>query len=145
MIRVIVVDDSEIVRGVLRAMAAEIGGIELCGEFVSPAPAIASLRTDPADVVVLDIQLINGSGMEVMRAVSESQPGVKVIVFSNFADAVFRERYLGAGAYAFYDKKDDLRALRATLRQLAAASGEKRNAERQLNAVDPPGDARNGG
>lgn len=121
--RVIVVEDSDIMRDLLRTVLAEIDGAELVGEFESPEPAIASIRAERPDVVVLDVQLINGNGMEVMGAVRAHYPTAKVVVFTNFADAVFRKQYMEAGAYAFYDKNMDIRAFRRTLSDLASFRG----------------------
>ncbi|WP_288130835.1 response regulator transcription factor [Accumulibacter sp.] len=117
---ILTVDDSAVVRGMLREMLAKIEGAEVVGEFESPAPAIESIRNHPPDVVLLDIQLVNGSGLEVLRAVSTEHPDVKVMVFTNFAEPVYRRRCLEAGAYAFYDKKSDLHALRQALQGLAS-------------------------
>jgi len=119
---ILIVDDSAVVRSMLREMLAQVEGAEVVGEFASPAPAIASIRRAPPDVVLLDIQLTDGSGLEVLREVRTQHPGVKVMVFTNFAEEVYRKRCLQAGAYAFYDKKNDLHALRQTLRGLAPAA-----------------------
>lgn len=119
MVPILIVDDSVVVRAMLREMLARIDGAELVGEFDTPASAIASIRSNPPDIVLLDIQLNKGSGLEVLRAVSAEQPRVKVLVFTNFAEDVYRRRCLEAGAYAFYDKKSDLPVLRQTLSGLA--------------------------
>lgn len=118
---VLIVEDSAAVRNALRQMLSNMEGVEVVGEFESPAPAIESIRANPPDVVLLDIALTNGSGLEVLRAVTKDHPRVKVIVFSNFAESVYRKRCLDAGAYAFYDKKCDLHTLRQTLQDLASA------------------------
>lgn len=118
---ILIVDDSAVVRSLLREMLAKVEGADVVGEFESPAPAIESIRTNPPDVVLLDIQLANGSGLEVLRAVNREYPSVKVMVFTNFAEPVYRKRCLEAGAYAFYDKKSDLNALRQALHNLGSA------------------------
>lgn len=122
MTQVLIVEDSAVVRRLLREIFASIDGAMVAGEFDSPGPAIESIRTNPPQVVVLDIQLVGGSGLEVLHAVSKERPQVKVIVFTNFAEPVYRKRCLDAGAYAFYDKKSDMRALRRTLQDLVAES-----------------------
>ena len=117
---IVIIDDSAVVRVMLREMLAKVEGAEVVGEFESPAPAIESIRNNPPDVILLDMQLVNGSGLEVLRAVSAEHPNVKVMLFTNFAEGVYRKRCLEAGAYAFYDKKSDLNALRQTLHGLAS-------------------------
>ena len=122
---VLIVEDSAAVRNALRQMLSNMEGVEVVGEFESPAPAIESIRANPPDVVLLDIALTNGSGLEVLRAVTKDHPRVKVIVFSNFAESVYRKRCLDAGAYAFYDKKCDLKTLRQTLQDLASTEPKR--------------------
>lgn len=116
----------------LREMLANVEGADVVGEFASPGPAIASIRSNPPDVVVLDIQLVNGSGLEVLRAVGANHPDTKVLVFTNYAEDVYRRRCLEAGAHAFYDKKSDLQALRQCLCCLAPA-GRASGTRRQVN------------
>lgn len=131
---ILIVDDSAVVRHMLREMLANVEGAEVFGEFASPAPAIESIRTNPPDVVLLDIQLIDGSGLEVLRAVSSHHTSVKVIVFTNYAEDVYRKRCLEAGAYAFFDKKCDLYALRQTLHDLASAGRASKNRQETIRA-----------
>jgi len=125
--QILIVEDSAVVRSALREMVASVEGAVVAGEFESPTPAINSIRTNPPQVVVLDIQLVNGSGLEVLHTVSKEHPQVKVIVFTNFAEPVFRKRCQDAGAYAFYDKKSDLQALRHTLQDLVSESPRARS------------------
>ena len=95
---IVILDDRAVVRVMLREMLAQVEGAEVVGEFESPAPAIESIRNNPPDVILLDMQLVNGSGLEVLRAVSAEHPNVKVMVFTNFAEDVYRKRCLEAGA-----------------------------------------------
>lgn len=119
---ILLIEDSAVVRNALREMVSSIEGAVVAGEFDSPGPAIENIRTNPPGVVVLDIQLVNGSGLDVLHTVSKEHPEVKVIVFTNFAEPVYRKRCLDAGAYAFYDKKSDIHALRRTLQDLVSES-----------------------
>ncbi|MBK7675085.1 MAG: response regulator [Candidatus Accumulibacter sp.] len=68
------------------------------GEFASPAPAIASIRRRPPDLVVVDIQLLDDSGLDVLRALGPDHPATQVLVFTNHAEDVCRRRCLEAGA-----------------------------------------------
>lgn len=103
----------------LREMLAEVAGAEVVGEFASAAPAIERLRGNPPDIVLLDIQLVDGSGLDVLREVRANHQRTKVLMFTNHAEEVYRKRCLRAGAHGFYDKKSDLQALRQDLHRLA--------------------------
>ncbi|MEN3295802.1 MAG: hypothetical protein V7642_5055 [Burkholderiales bacterium] len=119
MTTVMVVEDSDIVREVMRLFLADIAGLYVIGEFCCAPTAIEGIRHDPPDVLLLDIQLHAGNGMDVLKMVSVEHPATKVIVVTNYADAVYRRHYTDAGAYGFYDKCRELNALRCGLEKLA--------------------------
>jgi len=119
MLRVIVVEGSPCVRAVWRMMFAEIEALSIAGEFSSASAAIDAIRHEAPDLVLLDIRLVEGSGMDVMRVVTTGYPLTKVIVVSNFVDPIFRRYYTQAGAYAFFDKSHDLAAVRRMVVSLA--------------------------
>ena len=65
-IKVLIVEDSRIVRKVLNDMLRNVGQMSLLNECDSATGAIAALRRDPPDVILLDIQLSEGSGLEIL-------------------------------------------------------------------------------
>jgi two-component system OmpR family response regulator len=119
MTNVMMVEDSPIVRGVLRGMLETIPQLSLSGGFSGAPAAIDAIRNAPPDVILLDIQLKVGNGMDVLKVVSAEYPAIKVIVVTNFSDAVYRKHYSSAGAFAFFDKCHELRALSGCLEKLA--------------------------
>jgi DNA-binding NarL/FixJ family response regulator len=116
--KMMLVEDSDIIRAVLRDLVAQVAGARLSGEFSGAPSAIAGLRSDPPDVVLLDIELEVGKGMDVLSVASAEYPATKVIVVTNYADAIYRTHYSNAGAYRFYDKSHELGALRGCLERL---------------------------
>jgi DNA-binding NtrC family response regulator len=87
-LRILVVEDSDTVRAVWHEMFARIGGLCAAGDFRSAATAMAAILRDPPDIILLDIQLQEGSGMEVLQLVAEKYPSTKVIVVTNYADPI---------------------------------------------------------
>ncbi|UUZ63337.1 response regulator [Polaromonas sp. P1-6] len=67
--RLFIVEDSDVVRALWRTVVARITGLSLAGEFNRASTAIAAIRREPPHVVLLDINLNDGNGMEVMRVV----------------------------------------------------------------------------
>jgi DNA-binding NarL/FixJ family response regulator len=122
MLKVILVEDSVVMRNVFRTLLAGVSGLSLAGEFCSASAAIAGVRRDPPDILLLDIQLRSGNGMDVLRIVAAEYSETKVIVVTNFADPVYRRHYSNAGAHGFYDKSRELNALRFWLENLVAES-----------------------
>jgi DNA-binding NarL/FixJ family response regulator len=79
----------------------------IVGQAETPQGSIDGILAAHPDVVVLDVQLEGGSGLEVLRAVRQVQPDIAFVVFSNNAGPAYRRRFLGAGAERFLDKSSE--------------------------------------
>lgn len=93
----------------------------MTAEFCCAPSAVAGIRREPPDILLLDIELETGTGMDVLKAVSTEFPATKVIMLTNCTEAIYHAHFINAGAYAFYDKSRELAALRSTLERLASA------------------------
>jgi DNA-binding NarL/FixJ family response regulator len=118
-LRLFVVEDSNVVRALWRTVSPRIAGLSLAGAFHRASTAIAAIRREPPDVVLLDVNLSDGNGMEVLRVVAAEYPLTKVIVASNCTDPTHWKYFTKAGAYASYDKIHELAAMRRMLERLA--------------------------
>ena len=114
------VEDSLAVRNRLREILAEIRRFRIIGEFDAAREAMAAIGPEVPDVLLLDIKLRVGNGIEVLRHVRQHAPSAKVIVFSQHDDAGYREQFEQAGANFFFNKTRETGKLVATLTQLAA-------------------------
>lgn len=117
--KVMVIEDSDIVRIVFHNLLAQVRGASVSGEFDTAAGAIRALDSDAPDAILLDIQLRSGNGMDVLKVVTAHHPKIKVLVVTNFTDDLYRRRYLDAGAWGFFDKSRDLALLRNSLQSLS--------------------------
>jgi DNA-binding NarL/FixJ family response regulator len=115
------VEDSLAVRKRLREILEDIPQFRIVGEYDAAQEAIAAIGTEPPDVVLLDIKLRVGNGIEVLRHIRQHAPGPKVIVFSQHDDAGYREQFEQAGAQFFFNKTHETGQLVATLTRLAVA------------------------
>ena len=79
----------------------------IVGEAGTPRGAIDAILAARPEVVVLDVQLDGGSGLEVLRAVRKASPEIAFVIFSNNSDAAYRKRYLAEGALRFLDKTSE--------------------------------------
>lgn len=102
-IKVFLADASNLVRGRVAVMLAA-AGMTIVGEAQTPQSSIVGILDSRPDVVVLDVHLAGGSGLEVLRSVREAAPQVGFVVFSNDAGPAYRKRYLAEGAQRFLDK-----------------------------------------
>jgi two-component system response regulator DesR len=108
--RVFLADDS----GLIRSRVADLLGshaMEVVGQAATPQGCIEGILASHPEVVVLDVQLEGGTGLQVLRAVRESAPEIAFVVFSNNAAPAYRKRYLGEGAVSFLDKSQDFERL----------------------------------
>ena len=118
---VFIADDSAPVAEMLTELLAQSGCIEVVGTGATEGAAIESIRAMRPDVVVLDLQLQDGSGTNVIRAV-RAQPDLartRLLVTSNHDSPQLRAGCLELGANGYYDKVKELTALTARLAELA--------------------------
>jgi two-component system response regulator DevR len=105
--RVFIVDDLPSMRERLRELIDGIDGIEVVGEAGTPAEAIAGIRRTHPDYVLLDYQLVGGTGLDVLRDVHAGAPEITFIVLTNHATTQHRRACLDAGARFFFDKSTE--------------------------------------
>ncbi|MBG0830124.1 response regulator transcription factor [Planomonospora sp. ID67723] len=101
MIRVVLVDDHEVVRRGVAALLDSEDDIEVVGEAGTAESAVARITALRPDVAVLDVRLPDGSGVEVCRQVRSAVPGLACLMLTSFADddALFDAVMAGASGY----------------------------------------------
>ena len=100
-IRVMLVDDHEVVREGLRTLLARRPNVTVVGEAGSVAEAVdAAAKTKP-DVVIMDVRLPDGSGVEACRLIRDHRVETRVIMLTSYADdeALFASIVAGASGY----------------------------------------------
>ncbi len=119
MIKVLIVDDHDIVREGVKQIVAETNDIQVGGEARTGSEAIAEARRTKFDVVVLDLNLPDRAGLEVLAQLRALAPHIPVLVFTMHQQPSYATRVLKAGA-AGYVSKDSARAhLVAAIRKVA--------------------------
>ena len=123
-LRVVIVEDSPIIRARLTESLTEIRNLTIIGQAETEAEAMSILRDGAWDAVILDLQLKSGTGLGVLKKLREvGRPAhAKVIVFTNYAFPQYRDRSLSFGADYFFDKSREFGRVRDVLIDLA--SGE---------------------
>jgi DNA-binding NarL/FixJ family response regulator len=125
-VNVFVVEDAPEVRKRLVAMLRAVAGVSVVGEAGSVRAAVDGVLAAAVDVVLLDLQLADGSGLDVLAALRPHRPDLYVIVLSNFAGhPQYRDASLAAGADVVLDKTGEFGRVREILRRRlhAAPSG----------------------
>ena len=104
-LRVFLVEDNPMIRERLVESLTATGGIDVVGHADTEWQAVEALADGSWDAVLLDLQLKQGTGLGVLRAIGPSRPlGAKILVLTTFAVPQYRDRSLALGADAFFDK-----------------------------------------
>ena len=115
-LRVMIVDDHEVVRNGVKALLEEAGGMSVAGEASTVKEAVERAEWARPDVVVMDVRLADGSGIEATREIRARLPKTQVLMLTTFADdeALFASIMAGAAGYVLKQIKggDLIRAIR---------------------------------
>jgi DNA-binding NarL/FixJ family response regulator len=119
-IRILLVDDHEVVRVGLNKVLEAGPEMVVAGEAATAGEAVTRALADRPDVVLMDIRLPDGDGIQACRDILETCPGVRVLFLTAFADD---ETMLGAvlaGAHGFCVKQMDVESLVQSIKRVAA-------------------------
>jgi DNA-binding NtrC family response regulator len=122
--RVLVVDDERLIRWSLE-QTLEKGGYEVA-TAEHGAAALASVREEPPDLVLLDLKLPDVDGIQVLRQIKAQQPTVQVVIMTAYADVGTAVEAMRLGAYDYLPKPIDFDALAVSLRNALEASRLRR-------------------
>ncbi|MGH2496273.1 MAG: response regulator [Ktedonobacteraceae bacterium] len=122
MIRLLIIDDHEMVREGLKAMLSAEPDFDIVGDAANAEQAFTLIERLRPDIILLDIRLPGTSGIEVCRTVTERYPETSVIILTTFTDESLVEQCIKAGARGFIVKDIERFDLKRSIR--AVARGE---------------------
>lgn len=120
MLRLAIVDDHGIVRAGFREMLAEEVEISVAFEASSGEEALRLLRANECDVLLLDLSLPGQSGVDVLRAVRQRHPGIRVLMLSGFPEERYALAMIRQGADGYLSKECEKEELMRAIRTVAA-------------------------
>ena len=118
-LKVLLVDDSTELRERLVEMLSQVPGLDVMGQVDSVTDARSALRTLNPDLVILDLQMRDGTGIDVLRELRSTHPQTKVIIFTNHPEEQYRRRCTDLGVTQFLSKSTDSTLLIEFVEQLA--------------------------
>lgn len=122
MIRLLIIDDHEMVREGLKAMLSAEPDFDIVGDAANAEQAFALIERLRPDIILLDVRLPGTSGIEVCRTVTDRYPETSVIILTTFTDESLVEQCIKAGARGFIVKDIERFDLKRSIR--AVARGE---------------------
>lgn len=108
MIKVLVVDDHDLIRAGLSRMLMDDDGIDVMGEASSGEHAVESVRQTPPDVVLMDLKMPGIGGLEATRRIRRVSEETKVVVVSACTDDPYPARVMESGASAYVSKNSHI-------------------------------------
>jgi DNA-binding NarL/FixJ family response regulator len=119
-LRVLLVEDSKVLTERLIEAIKQIADVELVGTADSEAAAVAAVKQDPVDVIILDLHLKQGTGFGVMRALAATKFKPRIIVLTNYDLPEYKNAAIALGASHFLDKARDYGRLPEVLHEICA-------------------------
>ncbi|MCJ7553212.1 MAG: response regulator transcription factor [Ignavibacteriaceae bacterium] len=119
-LKVLIVDDSISIRISLKMMLSKMKHINIIGEADSVGQAIELLKTVKPDITILDLNLNDGSGYEVLKEIKSNTNPHTVIVFTNYSSEQFKSKAFEKGADYFFEKLKEFDKVIDLLNNLSA-------------------------
>jgi DNA-binding NarL/FixJ family response regulator len=123
MINILVVDDHALIRKGLKQLLEDSPDLKITGEAATGAQAINMVRAQHFDLMLLDINLPDKHGIEILKQFKNEQPDLKIIVLSMYPEDQYGVRALKAGAMGYINKQSASDVLLNATRQVL--SGKK--------------------
>lgn len=120
MMRAYIVEDSKVVRGRLVSLLEEIEGLEIVGQAGSIKAATESIFRQQPDVILVDIRLPDGNGLDILAKIQACGLNIIPIVVTLYPCSDHQELAMNHGAAYFFDKAKELWKIPAALEQLIA-------------------------
>jgi DNA-binding NarL/FixJ family response regulator len=119
MIRVLLVDDHELIRAGIAMILRGESDMEVVGECADGADALEWIRRDPPDVVLLDVNMPGVGGVEVTRRIAQMATQTRAIILTVLCEQPFPTRLLDAGAAGYLSKGCDRSELMRAIRDVS--------------------------
>jgi DNA-binding NarL/FixJ family response regulator len=135
--KVLIVDDHPIVRWGLSELVAAEPDLEVCGEAESLPEALRQVDVTEPDIVVVDLTIKDGHGLELVQKIKAGGKRVKMLVSSMHDESLFAERAIRAGASGYISKQEPPGTIIGALRHVLAGKVylSSRMSDRLLNRM----------
>jgi len=117
-LRVLIVDDSELMCTHLAHVLSDVEGTEVVGAALTVADAYHSLEKIAPDLAILDYDLPDGSGIDIIKRIRDKGYPSTIAIFTHYPYAQYQKKCLEAGADHFFDKYTDFEKLLGVVRKL---------------------------
>ena len=113
--RILIVDDHPLFREGMQQMIDRNASLKVCGEAASPAAAMKAVAELEPDLVLVDISLEGGDGIDLIKNLKEKYENLPILVISMHNESLYAERALRAGALGYVMKNEAARTVKAAI------------------------------
>jgi Response regulator containing a CheY-like receiver domain and an HTH DNA-binding domain len=110
--KVLVVDDSEVIRNRLLYLLADINGLNVVGQAGNAAEGYALYRSLDPDIIILDIRMPGESGISLLQKIKQDSQATIIAILTNYPYSAYRKRCMELGADYFFDKSTEFEKLK---------------------------------
>lgn len=118
MIKVLLVDDHELVRHGIKSLLEEVRGIKVVGDVDSGEEAIKFCRQEEPDIVLMDMNMPGIGGLEATKKILRFSPDSKIIVLTVHCESPFPSKFMQIGALGYLSKKAGQEEMIKAIRQV---------------------------
>ncbi len=120
--KILLVDDHEVLRQGMRLLIEHQRDLQVCGEATDEASAIKQFRSSRPDLMIVDLSLREGDGIELIKRIKLLDPEARMLVFSMHDERVYGERALRAGAKGYVSKQQPVRSVLQAIRHVLSGA-----------------------
>ena len=124
-IRILLVDDDQAFRTVLRRLLEKERGFNVVGEAGDGLEALEQIRVLSPDIILMDLAMPRLNGLEATRRIKTERPGSTVVILTQHQEPAYQRAAAQSGADAFLPKTTRLADLLTTIRQLTAGGPDE--------------------
>lgn len=118
--KILIVDDHPSVREGLALRISLHADLEVCGEAETEDQALGLVKQTSPDLVLVDVSLKSGHGIELIKRIRTLDPAIKMLVISGFQESLYAERALRAGALGYLNKQESNEKMIEAIRTVLA-------------------------
>src|SRR3984957_19441536 len=120
--KILLVDDHEVLRQGMRLLIEHQHDLQVCGEADDEATAVKQFRNARPDLLIIDLSLKEGDGIELIKRIKVLDPEARMLVYSMHDERVYGERVLRAGAKGYVSKQQPVRAVLQAIRRVLSGA-----------------------
>ena len=116
--KVLIADDSKIIRNRITKLLSGYREIDTIEEAINVKDAIRKIRQSYPNVLILDVKMPDGNGIDVLNTIVNDQTPPVVIVVTNYPFPEYEKEYMMAGADFFFDKSNEFRLIQKVIENI---------------------------